>query len=229
VATAESAAPAVAMTDHRDAAKPIAPPVEPPKAEQFKAGPAKPAAQKLASVKPVPVPQPLALHLPPPSALPSPPPSALPSPPVQDWDDVQSVLARLRHVASGSPPAQQVAAPPAIEPTPRPTPSPTLPGLNAARAALANGRIDDARRLLQEAQLQLVFGTAETASGGLASAVNGANDVGHALEALSANNVPLSRRYIDTAVNDLSGSGTNAPIRESQMHGTGWAPAYPPR
>ena len=36
-------------------------------------------------------------------------------------------------------------------------PSPSIPRLAAARAALANGRIDDARRLLQEAQLQLVF------------------------------------------------------------------------
>ncbi len=44
------------------------------------------------------------------------------------------------------------------EPRPRAAPSPLLPRLGAAQQALANGQIEDARRLLQQAQLQLVFG-----------------------------------------------------------------------
>jgi hypothetical protein len=101
--------------------------------------------------------------------------------------------------------------------------------LAAARAALANGRVDDARRILQEVQLQLVFRPANSSGDDAPSTEKGSSDVARALEALGANDLPLSRRYIDTAVGDLSGSGTNQAIQESQMRATGYAPAYPPR
>ena len=108
-------------------------------------------------------------------------------------------------------------------------PAPTVPELNAARAALASGRIDDARRLLQQAQLQLVFRPVSSAGEDSPAAARGAADVARALDALSANDAPLSRRYIDIAAGDLSGIATNPPLQETQIRSTGYAPAYPPR
>jgi hypothetical protein len=101
--------------------------------------------------------------------------------------------------------------------------------LSGARAALASGRTEDARRLLQEAQLQLVFRPVNAPSDDTPSSGKGAADVAHALEALSGNDPALSRRYIDMAMADLSGSVTNVPVQETQMRNTGYAPAYPPR
>ena len=170
------------------------------------------------------------------SEAPRPPPRNLaaarlatspPPPPRENIEDAQSVLARLRQLAPTV--VQPADNPPPVEQRPRPVPSPSLPKLAAARAALAGGRIDDARRLLQEAQLQLVFRPVSALGDGPPSAGQGAADVAHALEALSANDVPLSRRYIEVAIGDLSGNATSAPIRESRMRATGYAPAYPPR
>jgi hypothetical protein len=104
-----------------------------------------------------------------------------------------------------------------------------LPRLSAARAALANGQIEDARRLLQQTQLQLVFGPVDAPGDELPQAGKGAADVARALDALSANDVGLSRRYIDVAVGDLSGVATNPPVQESVRRASGYAPAYPPR
>ncbi len=163
--------------------------------------------QKLASVTPSPAPPPL--------------------PPRQDADDARSVLARLRQSAPA--PAEQADAPPPTETHSRPARSPSLPKLAAARAALGSGKVDAARRLLQEAQLQLVFRPVGGSDDDLPSAGKGAADVAHALEALSANDVPLSRRYIDGAIGDLSGNGVPSPVQESQFRATGYAPAYPPR
>jgi hypothetical protein len=104
-----------------------------------------------------------------------------------------------------------------------------LPKLNAARAALASGRIEDARRLLQEAQLQLVFRPVNGAGDDSPGAARSSADVAHALDALSGNDVPLSRRYIDVAAADLSGSGTSQPVQQTVTRANGYAPAYPPR
>jgi hypothetical protein len=173
------------------------------------------APQRVAMVKPVPAPPP-------------------PPPPLQDPDDAQSVLARLRQFApGGSPPRQaataSAAGTTAADPKTRLSSAPTLPELNAARAALAGGRIGDARRLLQQAQLQLVFRPVSSAGDDSPAAAKGAADVARALDALSANDAPLSRRYIDIAAGDLSGTATNPPIQETQIRSTGYAPAYPPR
>jgi hypothetical protein len=187
---------------------------------------AKPDSTKFVSPKPEPAKQKVAsLKL-----VLAPPPVPQPSPPRQDTDDAQSVLARLRQFAPASAPPQQAASPPAVvEPKPRQGQSPSVSKLNAARAALASGRLEDARRLLQEAQLQLVFRPVNAAGEDSPSAGKGAADVAHALDALSANDVPLSRRYIDVAADDLSGSGTNSSIQDTQVRTTGYAPAYPPR
>jgi hypothetical protein len=189
-------------------------PSEAAKAEPNRAEPGKPAAQKFVALKPVP----------------SPPPLPKTPPPRQAQDPAQSVLARLRQMAPASPPAQPVAIPlPPADPRPRAAPSPSLPKLTAARAALASGRVEDARRLLQEVQLQLVFRPVNGGGDEAPSAGKGAADVAHALEALSGNDMPLSRRYIDVALDDLSGSGTIAPVQETQIRPSGYAPAYPPR
>jgi hypothetical protein len=158
------------------------------------------------------------------SAKPVPPPPSLP--PRQDTSDAQSVLARLRQLAPGSVPARQGVP---ADAKPRQTPSALLSGLAAARTALANGRIEDARRLLQQTQLQLVFRPVNAAGDDSPLAGKGAADVAHALEALGANDISLSRRYVEVAMGDMSGSATNTGVQESQMRTNGYAPAYPPR
>ncbi|WP_428533945.1 hypothetical protein [Rhodopila sp.] len=161
-------------------------------------------------------------------ARPAPPPP--PPPPVRQEqpDDAQSVLARLRQLAAPGVAPEQPDSPP-VEPRPRVASSPTLPKLNAARAALAAGRIEDARRLLQEAQLQLVFRPVNGAGDESPGAARSSADVAHALDALSGNDVPLSRRYIDVATADLSGGGGREPVQQTQIRANGYAPAYPPR
>jgi hypothetical protein len=101
--------------------------------------------------------------------------------------------------------------------------------LAAARAALSNGQIEDARRLLQQAQLQLVFRPIDAPGDEPQGTGRGASDVAHALDALSANDVPLSRRYVDVAVADISGAAASPPIQETERRASGYAPAYPPR
>jgi hypothetical protein len=217
--------------------KPAPPRPEPPKSEPLKFEQAKtdlpksepprprpepPKPARLAALKPVPVP----------------PPVPQPSPVNQEPDDAQSVLARLRQLAPGGPaPAPQavaatptVPATPPIEARPRAPAQPaSLPALNAARAALAGGKVEDARRLLQQTQLQLVFRPVNAAGEDSPLAARGAADVARALDALGANDATLSRRYIDSAVADLSGTGAAPPSQDAPVRTTGYAPAYPPR
>ncbi|MDR3534255.1 MAG: hypothetical protein P4L90_27280 [Rhodopila sp.] len=165
----------------------------------------------------------------PPKLAPGPPPLPQPSPPRLDAADTQSVLARLRQLSPAAAPVPPVNVPPVPEQRTEPVSSPSVSRLIAARAALGNGRIEEARRLLQEAQLQLVFRPVTASGNEPPSAGRGASDVAHALEALSANDVPRSRRFIDRAVDDISGIETRLPIQESNTRATGYAPAYPPR
>jgi hypothetical protein len=209
-ATADEPSDSKPEPARRDAAKP-----DNVKAEPARPEPAKPPPQKLTLLKPAPAP---------------PPPPSQPSAASPDTDDAQSVLARLRQLGPAAAPPQPALPTPPMEPKPRPAPSPSLSRLTAARAALASGRVEDARRLLQEAQLQLVFRPVNAAGDDSPAAGKGAADVAHALDALSANDVPLSRRYIDIALDDLSGSATNPPVQETQVRPpSGYAPAYPPR
>jgi hypothetical protein len=82
---------------------------------------------------------------------------------------------------------------------------------------------------MQQAQLQLVFRPVDAPGADPEAAGKAASDVAHALEALSANDIPRSRRYVDIAIDDVSGGGTNPPVQESGMRSTGYAPAYPSR
>jgi hypothetical protein len=108
-------------------------------------------------------------------------------------------------------------------------PSPSLRRLIAARAALASGQIEDARRMLQEAQLQLVFRPVGSTEVDPVPAGQAASDVAHALDALSGNDLALSRSYIDRAVDDASGRPADPAARQEAPSSTGYAPAYPLR
>jgi hypothetical protein len=187
--------------------------IEAARVEAARVDAARQAALKVASQKPVP----------------APPPLPQPSPPRQEADNTQSVLARLRQLGPSAPPVQQADAPPVPQARPRAGVSSLLPRLGAARTALANGQVEDARRLLQQAQLQLVFGPVDGTGEDMPNAGKGATDVARALDALSANDIMLSRRYIDVAVGDLSGTLTTAPMQETARRASGYAPAYPPR
>jgi hypothetical protein len=247
------APPAVAVPERRVAAQDAAPPrierqpdqakAEPPKHDVAKAAPSGAEASKAEAARAeaarveagrveagrVEAGRQAALKVASQKAIPAPPPLPQPSPPRQEPDDTQSVLARLRQLSPAAPPVQQADVPPVPEARPRVKSSPLLPRLGAARAALANGQIEEARRLLQQAQLQLVFGPVDGTGEGTANAGKGAMDVARALDALSANDVPLSRRYIEVAVGDLSGTPTSPPIQETARRASGYAPAYPPR
>ena len=81
---------------------------------------------------------------------------------------------------------------------------------------------------MQETQLQLVFRPIDAAGEDSPRAGRSAADVAHSLEALSANNIPLSRRFIDRAADDLSERGGDASFQAPDLRATGYAPAYPP-
>ncbi|HEX3573023.1 MAG TPA: hypothetical protein VHU42_00360 [Rhodopila sp.] len=157
-----------------------------------------------------------------------PPPPPLPQQPRPSAEDTQSVLARLRQLTPAPTLPADTPPAPAQEIRPR-APSPSLPRLAAARTALINGQIEDARRLLQEAQLQLVFRPVDAPGDEPQAAGKGASDVAHALDALSANDVALSRRYVDVAVADISGAAVSPQMQETERRASGYAPAYPPR
>ena len=153
------------------------------------------------------------------------PPPAPKPPPRQEAETAQSVLARLRQMA---PPATPIGDAPQAAERRNHGPSPSLRRLIAARAALAGGQIEDTRRLLQEAQLQLVFRPVGSTEDDPAAAGRAASDVAHALDALSGNDVALSRSYIDRAVDATSGRTTDMSDREAPP-ASGYAPAYPVR
>jgi hypothetical protein len=101
--------------------------------------------------------------------------------------------------------------------------------VTTARAALVNGRVDEARRLLQEAQLLLVFRPIGTNADEAVVSGRGAADIAHALEALGGNDMLQSRHYMDRAIAVMSGAPVDTPERETVSRSTGYAPAYPPR
>ena len=113
-------------------------------------------------------------------------PRSLPPAPRQEAENAQSVLARLRQAAPSVAAAPE--APPAAGRVSR-GPSPSLRRLIAARAALASGQIEDTRRLLQEAQLQIGFRPVGSAEEEPVPAGRAASDVAHALDALSGNDI----------------------------------------
>jgi hypothetical protein len=83
--------------------------------------------------------------------------------------------------------------------------------------------------MMQQAQLQLVFRPIDGPGGDVEAAARGASNVAHALEALSANDIPRSRRFVEIAIDDVNGTGTSAPVQEPGLRTSGYAPAYPTR
>ena len=165
--------------------------------------------------------------------MPKPPPPPAPPKPRQEAatpriepDDMQAVLSRLRQRPAAS--TQPADAPSAVE-APNPTPSPSRQRLALARAALVNGRIDDARKLLQEVQLQLVFRPVNPAGDDPPAAGQGAFNVARALGSLSSNDTGQSRRYIERAMDEMAGGNAQTVDNVPGPLPGGYAPAYPPR
>jgi hypothetical protein len=153
-------------------------------------------------------------------------PAPRPPPSRQEAEDAQSVLARLRQMSPGAEPTADVPQPAA---RPNRGSSTWLRRLIAARTALAAGQIEETRRLLQQAQLQLVFRPTGSVQDDPEGAARAASDVARALEALSANDTVQSRIYIDRAVEGTSSRSLEMPDREAASRGSGYAPAYPVR
>lgn len=174
-------------------------------------------------------------------APPAPLPKPRPDPARAEADNMQSVLARLRqrpNVQAQPPVDAPVAEAPAAEPANRAAPQ-SLQRLAMARAALMSGRVNEARRLLQEVQLQLVFRPVRPDVDDAPTAGRGASDVARALGALSGNDTLQSEHYIERALDDMAGTSTQ---RAENTPGLvpgggppgggplgGYAPAYPAR
>jgi Skp family chaperone for outer membrane proteins len=111
-----------------------------------------------------------------------------------------AVLDRLRReYRSGSPAEQEQSAyrpaPPVAQPT-----AGAQEWLSDARAALATGRTDVARRLLENAQVQLVFRPVGPSDEASATSSVAAGQVAEALSMLGAGDVPHAIQYIDLAM-----------------------------
>jgi hypothetical protein len=145
------------------------------------------------------------------AARPPPPPAATRQRPDAaavrvEPDDMQSVLARLRQRPNtATPPA--IGPPTTEQPNPNPNPvsapSPARQRLEVARTALLEGRVDEARRILQEVQLRLVFRPVSPGNDDPPSAGQGATDVAHALEALGGADTRRSIQFIERAMDDV--------------------------
>jgi hypothetical protein len=151
------------------------------------------------------------------AAQPAPPQRlALASPPKQAAatkpDDREQVLQRLRHETAKSKSAAP--APDALVPnetTAQPAPLSQEPGgppaqerLLEARNAAAAGRIDEARHLLQQAQVQLVLRPVSPWQSAPAGGSVAAGQIAEALSMLDAGDLPHAIQYINLAVAQAS-------------------------
>ena len=135
-------------------------------------------------------------------------------------DETDAVLTRLRQNMS----AQPVIPPATVLPRSAEVPQSARPSdlaepigrLRSARTDLVAGRVDAARRQLQQAQLSLVFRPIDDAA---AAASNGAAAVGQALGALGRNDVRGSLNFVEHAVADLSHPSAAAPPAASEVAG----------
>jgi hypothetical protein len=157
----------------------------------------KPPAEPPQEVKPA-TPTPAAA--PPPAKLAQPPAQPTVKPAPSEPDARAAVLARLRrqapargtasHVTSDEPPAPAPTEPPAAPPRQR---------LLAARTALAAGRVGDAEKLLQQAQIQLVLRPTTPSQDVSVTGSVAAGQVAEALSMLNAGNVQHAMHYINLA------------------------------
>jgi len=130
------------------------------------------------------------------------PPSAKPAQSTADLPD--SVLNRLRRESRTRTPVEQPVgqdvanarpADPAMQ-----APAPPRERLSDARAALAAGHTDEARQLLEQAQVQLVLRPVGPSDGASATTSVAAGQVAEALSMLGAGDVPHAMQYIDLAI-----------------------------
>jgi hypothetical protein len=163
-----------------------------------------------------------------------PPPPPVPKPKAEvatarvEPDDMPSVLARLRQRPYGAAQPDSAAQPePAVAEAPRP-PSLARQRLERARTALLSGRIDDARRLLQEVQVQLVFRPVGPGADDTPTAGQGAAAVARALGSLGGDPAQ-SQQYIERAIEEVAGASPQGIESASGPLPGGYAPAYPPR
>jgi hypothetical protein len=106
----------------------------------------------------------------------------------------EAVLNRLRH----SPPSDTTTVD-ATDAQPQPSASPGG-RLSDARRALRTGRIDEARSLLEQAQVQLVFRPVNTSGDMDPRGSVAAGDVAEALSMLNSGDIPDAERYVDLAM-----------------------------
>jgi hypothetical protein len=148
-----------------------------------------------------------------------------------DPDDMQSVLSRLRQRPYTASPPENVVQQGENRPLTDAARAPSLARkrLEMARVALINGRVDDARRLLQEVQVQLVFRPVSPGAEDAPAAGQGASDVARALGSLSSNDTSQSQHYIERAMDEVAGASPQAIESASGPLTGGYAPAYPSR
>ncbi len=108
-------------------------------------------------------------------------------------------------------PAPAPATQPAVQASAAPTPV-SQEWLSDARAALVLGRIDEARRLLERAQVQLVFRPVGPSGGASATSSVSAGQVAEALSMLGAGDVPHAIQYIDLAIAQQSREAGEAQV-----------------
>jgi hypothetical protein len=144
-----------------------------------------------------------------------------------------AVLDRLRRESrTGTPAGQEPSiyrpAPPAAQPAVE-----AQEWLSDARAALATGRTDEARRLLEKAQVQLVFRPVGPSDEASATSSVAAGQVAEALSMLGAGDVPHAMQYIDLAMargdraaNEVQAVNPRTPFRDgvTAQPGDGYAP-----
>lgn len=114
--------------------------------------------------------------------------------PAPDFAAAEAVLTRLRH----APPSNTA---PAVATDERSQPS-ASPGarLSDARRALRTGRIDEARGLLEQAQVQLVFRPVSPSGDMAPTGSVAAGEVAEALSMLNSGDIPDAERYINLAM-----------------------------
>jgi hypothetical protein len=146
-------------------------------------------------------------------------------------DDMQSVLSRLRQRPYTASPPENALQQGENRPSTDAARAPSLARkrLEMARVALMNGRIDDARRLLQEVQVQLVFRPVSPGAEDAPAAGQGASDVARALGSLSSNDTSQSQHYIERAMDEVAGGSPQGIESVSGPLTGGYAPAYPSR
>jgi hypothetical protein len=166
----------------------------------------------------------------PPLPPPAPKPKAETAAARVEPDEMSSVLARLRQRPYGAAQpdnAAQQGEARSVSEAPRP-PSLARQRLERARTALLDGRTDDARRLLQEVQVQLVFRPIGPGVEDAPPAGQGAAAVARALGSLGGDPAQ-SQQLIERAIEEVAGTSSQGIESASGPSTGGYAPAYPSR